>query len=263
MVDPAHWNVSFKLNPGCQVHDVLNLVRNFLHDIPEGTGLGMHWFEGSQFVGFFNLDPELDNVYKPLCMLISRLLETDDDSSEMWFCVKGIPIRYSLAEHQIMTGLDCSEYTKSTKEDVDPTSFIERTLPKGGSLRQLKHLMENYIKSRTGGAKGKGGQSKKKRRKTVVYSDEEKTKLAVLYFLCSLVVLPSSSDAALPRLVRILVEDLPLARTYPWGRYSFTEIIHQVKDGNINGKLQQTTPQFIPRCLIIPLMVSLICAFYC
>lgn len=82
-------------------------------DIIEKLGVTeKKWFkEHPQFKHIFHLVLHTNRKVMGMWMLFLRTSCTYT-RREYWFVVNGVPIRYSLRKHGIISGLDCREYPK-------------------------------------------------------------------------------------------------------------------------------------------------------
>ncbi|CAH9114126.1 unnamed protein product, partial [Cuscuta europaea] len=79
----------------------------------------MSRFRGSVFGRY--IDVSFIPVPSLLWPLLSRLAKIDRDS-EAWFVVKGVPVRYSITEFALISGLTCSPLEKNYANDFDHDS---------------------------------------------------------------------------------------------------------------------------------------------
>ena len=71
---------------------------------------GAQWFTSHpQFRHFFHMSGEDNLKLQGMWMLLLRTICTLEDDVA-WFAVNGVPIRYSMREHALISGLDCGDY---------------------------------------------------------------------------------------------------------------------------------------------------------
>ncbi|GMN44937.1 hypothetical protein TIFTF001_014119 [Ficus carica] len=105
--------------------------------IPKDHPNGIKWFKKSQFGHIFDITDHIKITLTPLWMLLPRAVVTKK-KYEMWFVLNGIPIKYSLMEHALISGLNCSAYP----EDPCHTGneFRERV------FHGIKKISQNDVK---------------------------------------------------------------------------------------------------------------------
>ena len=141
--------------------------------------------------------------------------------------VNGVPVRYSLWELGLISGLNCLEYPEN-HEQLGSLSFVKRQF----------NGRENGIKLR-----------EVEKKLTTMISCEDRLKMVVLYFLGSVIKTKSKSPQIFhPFLLRI-VDDLEECKKFPWGRYTLedcsNELTHMLD--HFSGEVQSswTFPMFI------------------
>ncbi|RID58737.1 hypothetical protein BRARA_F02014, partial [Brassica rapa] len=104
-----------------------------------------------------------------------------------WFVVNGTPIRYSLREHALISGLNCQHYSHNY-EQLGGIDFARRQFLKGSRM---------------------------------AYED-----MCVLYFLSRILIgkirTSDKAPSVDPFFVRA-VNDLEMCKNFPWGRLSFDQ----------------------------------------
>ncbi|RID47193.1 hypothetical protein BRARA_I03812 [Brassica rapa] len=92
---------SSEIQTKCFVTRTLKLIR----DKPEAA-----WFTSHpQFRHFFHMLDEDNLKLQGMWMLLLRTICTPEDDVA-WFAVNGVPIRYSMREHALISGLNCGDY---------------------------------------------------------------------------------------------------------------------------------------------------------
>ncbi|XP_024016723.1 uncharacterized protein At3g43530-like [Eutrema salsugineum] len=134
---PNQYNKAIKLGTQCWIHKaVKNLESPSLGLRPEE----LRWFsEHLQFKHFWHMHKAmyLDTTHKTqgLWMLLLYTAKTNK-RRECWFVVNGVPIRYSLKEHALISGLDCHDCPKNYEKMG--SSVLRRTSVLGGKAKTGK-----------------------------------------------------------------------------------------------------------------------------
>ncbi|ESQ33762.1 hypothetical protein EUTSA_v10009627mg, partial [Eutrema salsugineum] len=130
-----------------------------------------------QFKHLFHRDVEKFHKVQAMWSLILCSVDFKKKKNELWLVVNGIPIRYLITEHALITGLDCTvlpdDYRKKKPVDNTFTSRIFRRKTKI-SLSAVSKKLQWMEES----------------------ADGDKLKLRVLYFLAS-VIAPKKKTAAI------------------------------------------------------------------
>ncbi|KAL0835910.1 hypothetical protein Bca101_087799 [Brassica carinata] len=237
-----YWK-SCKLQSRCHQHKFMETLKGL--DESE-----KRWFlEHPQFKHLMHMDCKPHRKMMGLWMMLIRTIATPK-RRQVWFAVNGVPIRYSIREHGLISGLYCHQY---------PEKFMSRLNMKFAE----KHFRKMFMKK----LKLKKNKKKKKPEeeelKVTVLDVEEKLsqmqldrsndrlKIAVLYFLTTdlhgRTKFGSSID---PFLLKLLII-WSCVKAFPWGRFTLNnrmdEIFH-VKDHFIRGLPENpkwTFPGFI------------------
>ncbi|XP_013624895.1 PREDICTED: uncharacterized protein At3g43530-like [Brassica oleracea var. oleracea] len=106
---------SSKIQTKCFVTKTVKLIKGK----PEAE-----WFTSHpQFRHFFHM-PDEDNLkIQGMWMLLLRNICTPEDDVA-WFAVSGVPIRYSMSEHALISGLDCGDYPPNY-ENLGGYKFVD------------------------------------------------------------------------------------------------------------------------------------------
>lgn len=252
-------NFKCKITTKNLLKDTVDTVTTALRDHP----YGMEWFRNSQFGHLFDIADHLKVTLMPLWMLMSRAVVTKK-WNEMWFVLNGVPIRYSLMEHGLISGLNCSAHPGEPSHTG--AEF------KGRVFRGMKKITQNDLKSRLEGMVIPSVESEsnirghpreiKRREKERSILINDKLKLAVLYFLCAVLRGPEKGHQRVDDSLFKHVEDLDWCANYPWGRSSYQFLMTQVQKCDI-GKRCKESPQKLARwwchAFILPLMVCKFC----
>ncbi|GMN46028.1 hypothetical protein TIFTF001_015214 [Ficus carica] len=235
--------------------DVVNTVTNALQDHPNG----IEWFKKSQFGHLFDITDHIKITLIPLWMLLSRAVVTQK-KFEMWFVLNGIPIRYSLMEHALISGLNCSAYPEDPCHTGD--EFRERI------FRGMKKISQNDVKKYLEGMviPPEENESNRRRRTNEIREREkersilinDKLKLDVLYFLCAVLHGPEKPHQKIDYNLFKMIEDLDWCANYPWGRKTYQYLITQVQKLDIGTKYKDAREKLTRwncHAFILPLML--------
>ncbi|KAG2308216.1 hypothetical protein Bca52824_027964 [Brassica carinata] len=144
--------------------------------------------------------------------LLSRQLKTKK-KYEAWFRFAGKPVRFSLREFAIVTGLPCGKFPRKSKMKLKKT-IVEK--PYWPSLFGKVEVVTvaDVIKMLY---------------RKIVRDREIRIKYACLALLES-VLLPTSSKMKISREHAEAIEDLEEFLSYPWGRVAFQMLIGSIKE---------------------------------
>lgn len=227
---PDQYSKSIRVPTRCYVEEVLKTFDEVGLTERERT-----WFENHpQFRHIMHM-PRSSHMVQSMWMLLLRTAKIDR-KKEAWFVVNGVPIRYGLREHALISGLDCSHFPEDWKQKGS-LEFKKRHFDCDKVLREdvRKKLME-----------------------MVEDDTEERLRMAVLYFLSSIIYCPGKTGVkGKPVLDLFLkyVDDLDLCLHFPWGRYSYDRMLETIATTmkHYNGKV--TAPYNFPG-FCIPLEVK-------
>ncbi|KAF8094892.1 hypothetical protein N665_0350s0007 [Sinapis alba] len=128
---------------------------------------------------------------------------------ELWFIVNDVPIRYSLRELRLISGLYCHDYP-TNHEKLGGTSFKNKYFE--GKRVTYTEVEDHMLEMKGNPA-------------------HDRQKMDFLYFLASIIVGgQKSGERASPMdsFFLRLVEDLGVCQTFPWGRYAFEQNLKDV-----------------------------------
>ncbi|KAG7537541.1 hypothetical protein ISN44_As13g014160 [Arabidopsis suecica] len=227
-LDSSEYTKGCKIGTRCNVTETVKLIEKEFKD--EAI-----WFRSHpQFKHVFHMPREPNHMTQGMWMLMLRTVDTDLER-ECWFVVNGVPIRYSIKEHALLTGFNCKEYPEKHEEM--------------GNLRFVKRIFK-----RTEKIKASDVLAKLKEKRS--WKGADKKKLVVLYFLCKILKASSKSDGNIVSFLLRIVDDLDACETYPWGRYSFSECMKGIRNmmKNLNGSVKpKAQPSFSG--FIVPLEI--------
>lgn len=219
---------SCKLSTRCSITKTLKTLEKL--DKSE-----MEWFtKHKQFKHIWHLARQKNNKLTGMWMLLLRTASTQK-KRVCWFVVNGIPIRYSMREHALITGFDCHEYESDyNAENFGSYEFVERVF---GSTKITVKDVERKLASMDDKCAG------------------DRLQVAVLYFLCTVIRGRRKYNSIYPFVLKI-VNDLKAVETFPWGRITFEdnmkEINHAMK--HLDGKVRD---DYLFPGFIIPLEVKM------
>ncbi|KAG2298864.1 hypothetical protein Bca52824_035336 [Brassica carinata] len=166
----------------------------------------VEWFiEHPQLQHFFHIKTEAKWMGMWLLALQSAGV---GKKYELWFIVNGVPIRYSLREFGLISGLYCHKYPLN-HERLGGTTFMNKYF--GGKRVTYADLEKQMLAMKS-------------------KPSEDRKKMVALYFLASILVGGrKTGEAASPvdSFFLTVVDDLDACLTFPWGRYAFE---HNLKD---------------------------------
>lgn len=154
--------------------------------------------------------------------IISRQLKVKK-KHEVWFLFAGKPIRFSLREFAIVTGLNCGKFPprlkKKAKRDINEKPYW------GELFGSLKEVTVDYVIRML--------------KKRSVTAKETRIKYAFLALLSS-VVLPTTHTPKILYEHAEKIKDLDAFLAYPWGRVSFDLLVSSIKERNEVSLSQNT-----------------------
>lgn len=143
--------------------------------------------------------------------IISRQLKVAK-KHEVWFIFAGKPIRFSLREFAIVTGLSCGRFRKRSKKRSN-RNISEK--PYWGELfGTLKEIPVSSV-------------IRMLKKKTV--RGDLRLKYAYLALLSS-VILPTTHTPRISQDYAEMIKDLDTFFAYPWGRVSFDMLVSSIKE---------------------------------
>lgn len=248
---PSDYGKACKLSTRCHQRQFVDMIENF--DETE-----KNWFKNHpQFKHLFHMDCTKTRKVMGMWMLLLRTITTEK-GRQAWFGVNGVPIRYSIREHALLSGLHCHIYPENYLR-VGSMKFAER---------HFKKKEKGKRKEKTNGKKKKKTPEEDKLRVTVMDVEKkllamefdgrkERLKMLVLYFLATVLRGRTKYGHPIEDFLLQVVEDLDFCETFPWGRFTFddcmNEIFH-VRDHFSDGI--PDSPQWVFPGFINPLEVN-------
>ena len=164
-------------------------------------------------------------------------------------CGKWGPIRYSIREHGLISGLYCHTYPENY-ESIGSLKFAKKYFQqppkkKGDDPPELKVTAADVLK---------------KLKKMKYDGSHERLRMAVLYFLATVIFQRSRYGTPIDHFLLRMVNDLRVCHTFPWGRFTFNdslkEIKHMVK--HFRGKIPTVKASWTFPGFINPLEVIIV-----
>ncbi|RIA05692.1 hypothetical protein BRARA_K01913 [Brassica rapa] len=169
------------------------------------------WFkEHPQFQHIFHMPRQLHN-YMALWALILRTAYISDD--EWWTILNGVPLRYSIREHALYTGLCCDPlplyFEKCFEERHNLSlSFAEKYFIDTSKVDILD--VEQKLES-------------------MEEENDDLVKMALLFFIGSVFKRKKNKKQSYIDVFYLkVVDNLSLCETFPWGTLSFNECIYNL-----------------------------------
>ncbi|KAF8077302.1 hypothetical protein N665_1047s0002 [Sinapis alba] len=162
---------------------------------PKLSNVERIWFEEHhKFRYFFHMKRENKHKVQGMWKLLVRTAESSK-RREVWFIVNGVPIRYGLREHTLISGLNCCNYPLDYKE-CGGTKFVKRHFKEGEPIR-LEDVKEKLVN---------------------MGPHRDRLKMAVMFFFGSVVCAQTT----------IAVDDFDFCKTFPCGRYSYYYMLRDI-----------------------------------
>ena len=195
----------------------------------------LEWFENHpQFCHFFHMPDEPNLKLQGMWMLLLRTVPLHESEDTSWFAVNGVPIRYSMREHALISGLDCHDYPAKYKK-IGSFAFVDR------HFKSQKEITMIYVREKLLSMSACG----------------DRLRMAVLYFLGTIIRGKGRYNAPFDPFILRVVNDVEVCKIFPWGRLTFEDALRSITRvmKHLKGKPKNNVnfPGFI-----IPLEVNLI-----
>ncbi|KAF8116398.1 hypothetical protein N665_0018s0008, partial [Sinapis alba] len=169
-----------KIQSRCYVRKTVEVIKKLKNKLP--------WFEKHpQFRYFFHMPKEPNLKLLGMWILLLRTIPLDEEEGTAWFAVNGLPIRYSMREHALISGLECHEHFKSHGEIT------------------IKYVEVKLLSMRSCG---------------------DRLKMEVLFFLGTVITWNVKYNGRIDSFILRVVNDLEVCETFPWGRLTYEDDIH-------------------------------------
>ncbi|XP_024010440.1 uncharacterized protein At3g43530-like [Eutrema salsugineum] len=211
-----------KLQSRCETFNFMEVFKRL--DISE-----RNWFENHpQFKHIVHMFIQKNRMLMGMWMLLLRTAVTDKQR-QCWFVVNGVPVRYSIREHGLLSGLFCHHYP-ADYEQLGSMYFVEEQFGKTNiEVKEVREKLESmdFIEGCT-----------------------DRLKMVVLFFLATVIKGKSKKyGGSIDPFILRVVDDLDLCETFPWGRFTFDDVLAEVAHlvdhfgGSVRGNW--TFPGFI------------------
>ncbi|XP_048615768.1 uncharacterized protein At3g43530-like [Brassica napus] len=214
-----------KIQTKCFVKNTVDVIKKLKEEVK--------WFTTHpQFRHFFHMPDEQYLKLQGMWMLLLRTISTEEEDVA-WFSLNGVPIRYSMREHALISGLDCHEYPRKYLK-LGSTKFVDYYF---GGLKKITitDVEQKLLSMKT--------------------PCNDRLKMAVLFFLGRVIRGQAKDSGPVDPFILRIVEDLDVCRTFPWGRLTFEDAIK-----NIKHMMELLKGEVHPACgfpgFIIPLEVK-------
>ncbi|KAH0935063.1 uncharacterized protein At3g43530-like [Brassica rapa] len=166
----------------------------------------LQWFENHpQFCHFFHMPDEPNLKLQGMWMLLLRTVPLHESEDTSWFAVNGVPIRYSMREHALISGLDCHDYPAKYKK-IGSFAFVDRHFKSHKEITMLS-VREKLLSMSACG---------------------DRLKMAVLYFLGTIIRGKGRYNAPFDPFILRIVNDVEVCKTFPWGRLTFEDALRSI-----------------------------------
>ncbi|XP_048617174.1 uncharacterized protein At3g43530-like [Brassica napus] len=235
---PSDYWTACKLSSRCHQHYFLETIKDFKESEKS-------WFENHpQFKHLFHMDCCEKRKVQGLWMLLLRCMHTGKER-QAWFGVNGVPIRYSIREHALLSGLYCGSY---------PENY-----PRKGKMKfATKHFKHLQKKTKEKNRKKQGLRVteadvlEKLEKMEADDGSDERLKMAVLYFLTRVIRGRTRNAYFIEPFILQAVDDLDFCNKFPWGRYTFDDCMKEIfhlrdhfAKGLPENNMQWTFPGFV------------------
>ena len=240
----ANEHFECKISMKCPLTQTVKFIRDILKDNPTD----LQWLkEETQFGHFLNISYHYKHSSQMMWLLLVRQAQCSR-AKEMWFIINGKPLRFSLMEYTLITGLKSSEYPDWYNEQCKSTAFRERHF-RGKKIITIEDIKQKLM------AMAKQSQRKKGQR------NNEKIKMALVLFVSSVLFNGDKPSTGIDQFIMGMVEDLDKFDKFPCGKLSYETLFKHLQK-SLKEKAQALIEQgekestFTYLGFIIPLAVS-------
>ncbi|CAN6932018.1 unnamed protein product [Brassica oleracea] len=138
-------------------------------------------------------------------MLLLRTVPLHESEDTSWFAVNGVPVRYSMREHALISGLDCHDYSAKYKK-IGSFAFVDMHFKSHKEITMLS-VREKLLSMSACG---------------------DRLKMAVLYFLGTIIRAKGRYNAPFDPFILRIVNDVEVCKTFPWGRLTFEDALRSI-----------------------------------
>ncbi|KAJ4869023.1 hypothetical protein Rs2_49424 [Raphanus sativus] len=194
---------SCKIQSKCSVSGTVDLLKKLT---PEDESPELEWFKNHpQFCHIFHMPNEPNLRLLGMWSLLLRTIPLHEGEDTAWFAVNGVPLRYSMREHALISGLDCRDYPPNYKK-LGSFAFVDRHF---GSHKEItmESVREKLLSMSACG---------------------DRLRMAVLYFLGTVIRAKARYNAPFDSFILRVVNDVEICKTFPWGRLTFDDAIGSI-----------------------------------
>ena len=234
----SEYTKKMKLATRCYISEVLKTFADLEHPL---THVEKNYFmEHPSFKHIYHLPSGYTHKLMGMWMLFLRTASIEK-KKEVWFVVNGVPIRYGIREHALISGFNCKAYPASY-QSAGNMNFANRYFKTGVIRREdVKTKLMEMEPARS----------------------KDRLRMAVLYFLTSIIAVPTKTGERASPIDDFCVRaasDLTFCKTFPWGRYSFEYMLKSISHtlDHFNGVVPNTQSPWPVPGFCVPLEVSLL-----
>lgn len=206
---PSEYVKKIKLSTRCYIHEVLTTFDEL--EPPMSKSERAYFENHPSFQHVFHMPRDPNHRLMGMWMLLLRTARIDR-KKEVWFIVNGVPIRYGISEHALISGFNCKNYELDYK-NVGSMEF------KTKHFKKVPVVKREDVRQKLIEMVPKGDRSK------------DRLRMMVLYFLTSIIVSPNKTGKKAPQVDEFClkaVTDLTFCRNFQWGRYSFDYMLDTI-----------------------------------
>ena len=195
-------------------------ITRHISDVLKNDPTHLKLFKESPFGHFLDISDYYRHFSQVMWLLLVREADCYRDS-EMWFVVNEIPIRFSLMEYALISGLKCSKYPEGWESQAESKSFKDRHFrgrPSCITIEDLKTKLKQLSDQ---------NQKKKSQKKNEV--NNEILKMASLLFVSAVLMHGDKKQANIDPKLLGLVDDLEMFNKFPWGTHSYEYTLKQLR----------------------------------
>ncbi|KAF8117980.1 hypothetical protein N665_0007s0029 [Sinapis alba] len=157
---PTEYTKKIKVSTRCFITEFMETMDELN---PPVTRVEKSWFENhTQFKHIFHMPKDGNHKVMEMWILLLRT-EDIEKKNKAWFAVNDYPIRYSIREYALISGLDCQNYPSNYKESRSMT-FVRKYFENG----IIRH---QYVKAKL----------------QEMEASRDRLKMMVLYFLSNII----------------------------------------------------------------------------
>ncbi|CAA7014085.1 unnamed protein product [Microthlaspi erraticum] len=143
---PTEYTKKVKISTRCYLHDLFETFRDLR---PKLTDKEKNWFETHpQFKHIFHMSRDRNHKLQGIWTLLLRTA-CIEKKKEVWFIVNGVPIRYGLREHALISGLYSHNYPSGFAENKSgKMAFVEKYFKLGSTFlafEAIPQLGERFL----------------------------------------------------------------------------------------------------------------------